>query len=143
MTSQVDIVDHPVDIVGRDPEDRGEEAKVLRHGEIAVHTRLLRDIADPAAQLGRTGRQAEHLDSAGDLGLQSDDRPDQCGLAAPRRPQQPRHRPDGEVEPQAVQDFPIAAHHDHVATPHRVFHHMMNLARTTPFGNPSGGQAVR
>ena len=73
-----------------DAEHPGEEAEVLRDGEVVVHAGRLGDVADPvaAAACCPAGRPST-VDRAALDDLHADDRAHQRGLAAAGRPEQP------------------------------------------------------
>ena len=80
--------DHLVDAVAGRAEHAREVAQVLADGEVAVHRRRLRHVADPAAQRRRARRLAEHVDAAAGDDLHADDRAHERRLAAAARAEQ-------------------------------------------------------
>jgi hypothetical protein len=103
-----------VDAGAGDPEDAGEEAEVLAHGEIAVHRRRLGHVADARPQRGAACRAAEHIDASAGGALHADDRAHQRGLAAAARAHQPGDRARGHLELRDPDDLVAAAADDEV-----------------------------
>jgi hypothetical protein len=93
---EVDRGERASDLRARDADHAREVAQVLMDGEVGVHGRRLRHVGDARSQVGRAGGLREHTDApAGDL-LHAHHGAHQRGLAAATRPEQARHRADGE-----------------------------------------------
>ena len=91
------------------PQDRRRVAQVLGDGEVGVHARRLRGVADTAPERRRARRLAEHLDRATRHDLGSDDGAHQRGLAAAARAEQPDDLAGGHREVQPLDDVVPAA----------------------------------
>ena len=82
----------------------GEVRNVLLDGQVGVHRRGLRDVADQMSQRRGPGRPVEDRHRAGFDLLGPDDGAHQGGLAAARRTEEPGDGPRGYREVQVMQD---------------------------------------
>ena len=139
LVGEVDLLEHPVDVRARRPQDGGEVPQVLDHREVGVDRGSLGDVADPAAQRRAAGRQAEHLAGPGDHRLHPDDGPHQGGLAAAAGAEQPGDDAPADVEVQSVQHLPGAADHPQAPYPYRDVVVHAHVDHSTPPRAPCQG----
>jgi hypothetical protein len=87
---------------------------VFPNRQVGVDAGVLGDVPDLVPQHRSAGRLAEHRYPAGLDDLNADDGPDQRGLAAAARSEQPGHAAVRDLGAEAVQHLFLAALHDEV-----------------------------